>query len=193
MVSLPDIIEQCEVTSLIAPTATDNCDGTIIGTTTVVLPITTSTTVTWTFTDSSGNSSTQNQNVLIEPLTLVITNPLTACANTTVDITAASITSGSTGNGILTYWNDDQATNPLNNPTTISVSGTYYIQSSNGNCTDIKPVQVTINNTPTASIMAETICSGSTGMVTINGTPNTVVTYSIDGWDSSNNSHWSHR
>lgn len=181
VVSLPDIIEQCEVTSLIAPTATDNCDGTIIGTTTEVLPITASTTVTWTFTDSSGNSSTQNQNVLIEPLTLVITNPLTACANTTVDITAASITSGSTGNGILTYWNDDQATNPLNNPTTISVSGTYYIQSSNGNCTDIKPVQVTINNTPTASIMAETICSGSTGMVTINGTPNTVVTYSIDG------------
>jgi uncharacterized delta-60 repeat protein len=50
------------------PTATDNVDGTVQGTTNVgIFPITTqgSTIITWTYTDAAGNSSTQNQEILI--------------------------------------------------------------------------------------------------------------------------------
>lgn len=64
---LPKVMAECEVASITPPTATDNCDaGTITGTTTTSFPITESTTVVWTFTDSSGNSSTVTQPVVIE-------------------------------------------------------------------------------------------------------------------------------
>ncbi len=50
-----------------APTTTDVCEGIITGTTTTVFPITTkgTTVVTWTFTDSSGNSTTATQNIIV--------------------------------------------------------------------------------------------------------------------------------
>tara|TARA_R110002073_G_scaffold72537_1_gene177079 strand:- start:41629 stop:44832 length:3204 start_codon:yes stop_codon:yes gene_type:complete len=65
--SLSDLIGECSVAAPTAPTATDNCEGTITGTTTTTFPVTTpgTTVVTWTFTDTSGNSSTQTQNVII--------------------------------------------------------------------------------------------------------------------------------
>lgn len=64
--SLQNVEAQCEVQSITAPTATDNCDASVItGVTNVVFPITESTTVTWTYTDSSGNSATQTQEVVI--------------------------------------------------------------------------------------------------------------------------------
>ena len=67
--SLPTINAECEVTSLTPATSIDICDGTILGTHDAVFPITgenTSTTVTWTFTDGSGNSSTATQIVNID-------------------------------------------------------------------------------------------------------------------------------
>ncbi len=60
-----DIQSECELTSWTAPTATDNCSGTITGTTTTTLPITATTVVVWTYTDAYGNTSIQNQNVII--------------------------------------------------------------------------------------------------------------------------------
>gem|GEM_PF-2138405 len=48
------------------PTATDNCDGVITGTTTTTFPVLTSTTVIWTFTDAAGNSSTISQDIDID-------------------------------------------------------------------------------------------------------------------------------
>ncbi|MFP5470195.1 MAG: T9SS type A sorting domain-containing protein [Bacteroidia bacterium] len=67
--TLPDIVEECEVTSLTAPTATDDCDHSIIGTHDATLPITTvgTTTVTWTYTDLAGNVTNQTQDVIISP------------------------------------------------------------------------------------------------------------------------------
>ncbi|MCG8578326.1 MAG: DUF285 domain-containing protein, partial [Bacteroidales bacterium] len=54
--NLSEIEAECEVTELIAPTATDNCDGEITGTHDATLPITIQgvTIVTWTFTDAAG-------------------------------------------------------------------------------------------------------------------------------------------
>jgi len=64
---LEDVVGECEVTELVAPTAEDNCDaGEITGTTSVDLPITETTVLTWEFVDSSGNITTQTQNVVLE-------------------------------------------------------------------------------------------------------------------------------
>jgi hypothetical protein len=67
---LPNVNEQCSVT-ITPPTTTDNCSGTITGTTTTTFPfITTGTsTIVWTFTDASGNSTTANQVITIDDTT----------------------------------------------------------------------------------------------------------------------------
>ncbi len=68
---LETITAQCELTELTAPTATDNCSGQVTATHDAQLPITQqgTTTVTWTFTDQQGNSSTQTQLVILEDTT----------------------------------------------------------------------------------------------------------------------------
>ncbi|MFT5859520.1 MAG: hypothetical protein ACI865_001623 [Flavobacteriaceae bacterium] len=69
--TLSDVTAQCEITTLIAQTATDNCDGVIVGTNDAVLPITVqgTTVVTWSYVDSYGNTTTQLQNVVLLDLT----------------------------------------------------------------------------------------------------------------------------
>ncbi|MDE0472622.1 MAG: T9SS type A sorting domain-containing protein, partial [Ekhidna sp.] len=53
------------IADLTAPTATDNCDdGTITATTNASFPITSTTTITWTYTDDAGNAATQTQAVI---------------------------------------------------------------------------------------------------------------------------------
>jgi len=56
---LTDVKAECQVASITPPTTTDNCVGTITGTTTTTFPITTqgTTVVTWTFDDGNGNTS----------------------------------------------------------------------------------------------------------------------------------------
>ncbi len=69
--SLTDVTAECTVTSLTAPTATDNCVGSVTGTHNATLPLTGegTTVVTWTYDDGNGNTSTQNQNVIIDDVT----------------------------------------------------------------------------------------------------------------------------
>ncbi|RYD97740.1 MAG: T9SS type A sorting domain-containing protein [Sphingobacteriales bacterium] len=53
--------------TLTAPTATDNCAGTITGTTdAMTFTIAGNYTITWTYTDSAGNSSTQEQSLTLD-------------------------------------------------------------------------------------------------------------------------------
>lgn len=77
--SLANLIAECEVTSLTAPTSTDNCSGSITGTHNASLPITAqgTTIVTWTYDDGNGNTSTQTQDVVITD----VTAPLADLAN----------------------------------------------------------------------------------------------------------------
>jgi gliding motility-associated-like protein len=77
---------------------------------------------------------------------LVIVNPDSVCFPSTVNITASSVTLGSTGGGVLTYWTDALATIPLGTPSSVSASGTYYIKSTSGTCSDIKSVTVVVNS-----------------------------------------------
>ncbi len=62
---------ECAATITAAPTATDYCEGTILGTTTDPLTYTQQGTfyVTWTYDDGNGNTSTQSQTVTVDDVT----------------------------------------------------------------------------------------------------------------------------
>jgi len=67
--SLEDIMEECVVSTITPPTATDNCKGIIEGVPNVSFPINgngTTTEIIWTFDDGNGNSTTQMQTLIIE-------------------------------------------------------------------------------------------------------------------------------
>ncbi|MFT5601390.1 MAG: hypothetical protein ACI9N1_001634 [Flavobacteriales bacterium] len=124
---LADSVSECEVTP-IAPTATDNCAGTVIGTTNTSFPVTTAgtTTITWTYDDGKGNTSTQTQDVVI---TLI---------DATVTLSGDTMTANSTS---YTYqWVDcDNANAPIVGATSQSfvptIGGNYAVEISNGSCT----------------------------------------------------------
>ncbi|MCG8604446.1 T9SS type A sorting domain-containing protein, partial [bacterium] len=77
--TLPDASGECSVT-LTAPTATDNCAGSITATTTDPTTYTTqgSFSVTWTYDDGNGNTSQQTQNVIVDD----VTDPVVTCSAT---------------------------------------------------------------------------------------------------------------
>jgi gliding motility-associated-like protein len=82
---------------------------------------------------------------------VAITNPDPVCSPNTVSLTAPGITAGSTPGLIYTYWTNSQATNAYTTPTA-AVNGTYYIKGTNTyGCYDIKPVVVSIIQTPAAN------------------------------------------
>jgi hypothetical protein len=66
--SFAPINANCELTTLPTVFATDNCVGQVQGTNNAVLPITSSTTVIWTFDDGNGNITTEQQQVNIVTL-----------------------------------------------------------------------------------------------------------------------------
>ncbi|RYF73486.1 MAG: hypothetical protein EOO39_10340, partial [Cytophagaceae bacterium] len=110
--------------------------------------------------------------------TLLINNPAPVCNPATVSL-SSTIAAGTTPGLTFGYFTDAAATNVYASPTA-ATAGTYYIKGSTAaGCFDIKPVIVTVNNRPTASITGTTtICSGSsatlvltvTGSGTISGT-----------------------
>ncbi|MGL1889283.1 MAG: hypothetical protein OCD76_22405, partial [Reichenbachiella sp.] len=121
--TLLDVIAECELTSLIAPTATDNCGGLVTVTNDATLPINTlgDTIVTWTYTDSNGNSSTQVQTVTIQDTGVpapVVTNLPDLTGECTVTATVPTATDGCAGVIINGTTSD---------PTTYNAVGTYTI------------------------------------------------------------------
>lgn len=78
---LEDIVAECEVSEndVTPPTAIDNCNGTVMITHNVTFPITQqgTTVITWTFTNTNGNITTQTQNVIID-CNLSVDNPDTS-------------------------------------------------------------------------------------------------------------------
>lgn len=81
---LPEVRGECSAAVASPPTATDNCAGTLAGTTSDPLSYTQlgTYTVTWTFTDSSGNESTQTQTVVVEDTTPPVIDSLTVSPDT---------------------------------------------------------------------------------------------------------------
>jgi HYR domain len=94
--TIADATGSCSVTPT-APTTTDNCAGTVSGSTSTTFPITTlgTTVITWTFNDGNGNSVTANQNAIVTDLTPpTITAPAAVSAFTNSGCTATGVALG---------------------------------------------------------------------------------------------------
>ncbi len=133
--TLEDIEVECSVDlSTYQPTATDNCIGTINGTTPQTIFDTQGTyTVTWTYDDGNGNTYTQTQTIIIDDVTAPETPTLTeitgecsatAAAPTTTDNCAETITATTTDD--LFY--DTQGTYTI----------TWTFDDGNGNSIDVE-------------------------------------------------------
>jgi len=143
---LPDISGDCNTIISNIPTATDNCVGTIIATTTDPLNYSIPGTyiIHWTYSDGNGNISTQNQNVIVNSPALpttTITNQV-FCATDQPTIANLQIT------GQNIKWYD--AANTILSTTTPLVNGqTYFASQTINGCESTKiSILVTVNTTP---------------------------------------------
>ncbi|MGL2967589.1 choice-of-anchor J domain-containing protein [Flavobacterium sp. XGLA_31] len=129
--------------------------------------------------------------------TAAISGTTTICSGTT-----ATITFMGTANATVTYTVDggSNQTITLNSSGTATITtpvlttnSTYSLVSvtSAGTpvCSQVQTgtVVVTVTALPTATISGNTtICSGNTAVITFNGTPNAIVTYTVDGGANQN-------
>jgi gliding motility-associated-like protein len=82
-------------------------------------------------------------NAINEGFTLKLKDTIYGCPGGTVDLTAASVTDGSSPNTTFSYFRDSLATTYLYNPDAVDANGTYYIQGVNKEgCMNILPLQV---------------------------------------------------
>lgn len=193
--SLSQITGQCGVTITSYPTATDNCAGTITATTTSPLTYSTPGTysITWNYTDGSGNTSTQTQSVLVTvssapvPDVAVLPTVTGECGVTVSTVPTATGNCSTTINGTTI------------SPLTYSSQGTYtivwtYVDGNNNVTTQNQTVVVddTTKPTPNSAALATVTgtCSATvTGVPTasdncagtITATTNSPLTYSVPG------------
>lgn len=95
MATLPDLTDPCSIAAPTAPTATDNCSGSIAGAADVTFPITApgTTIITWTYDDGNGQVVTQTQNAIISDAVLpTASNPGAVNVACNADIPAVDIT-----------------------------------------------------------------------------------------------------
>lgn len=130
--TLADVTAECEVTTLTAPTATDNCSATVTVTNNATLPISTSgtTVITWSYDDGNGNISTQDQNVVIADVTAPMADVTTLSDVTgACDVTPTAPTATDNCSGSLTGVSN--VTFPISTAGTTVVTWTY--DDGNGN------------------------------------------------------------
>ena len=145
---LPTLEDCSQITSLNAPTATDNCDGTITANTNVTPPVTTSTTIMWTYTDAAGNMSTQTQEVMIrDTMNPVPDNTLSALTSAgplaQADVTVPTATDNCDG--------EIMAVPDVTFPITSDVTITWTYTDAAGN-TATQMQQVTITEAPLGAV-----------------------------------------
>ncbi|MCR9172211.1 MAG: HYR domain-containing protein [bacterium] len=153
---LADSIAECSVT-LTAPTTTDNCNGTITGTTTDPTTISTqgTTVVTWTFDDGSGNITTATQNVIINdaiaPTASDLDTVFAECiGDVAIDITLVDDEADNcTAAPVVAYVGDVASNGTGCNDT---ITRTYSVTDDAGNATNVEQI-IIVNDTtaPTAS------------------------------------------
>ncbi|MEY4604109.1 MAG: hypothetical protein RIT43_1401 [Bacteroidota bacterium] len=134
--------------------------------------------------NNAGCSATASTTVVVNTTpVLTVSNPSAVCSPATVNLTAAAVTSGSTGGGTLTYWTNASATTSLSNPSAVATSGTYYIQAANGTCTDIEPVVVTVTPSPNLVVTnPPSVCSGTVDITAASVTAGSTNTGTLTYW-----------
>jgi hypothetical protein len=193
--SLSDVTNECSVASITAPAATDNCAGTITGTTTAVFPITVqgTTTVTWTFNDGNGNTSTQSQNVVIADVTSPVADAA-SLSDVTNECSVASITAPTaTDNCAGTIAGTTATIFPITSQGSTTVTWTF--NDGNGNTStqsqnvviadvtspvaDAASLSDVTNECSVASIIAPTATDNCSGIIT--GTTATIFPITMQG------------
>jgi hypothetical protein len=200
LVSLPDVVAQCSVSVTNVPAATDNCSGTVTGTTEDTLTYSEqgTNTIHWVFSDGHGNTSSQNQRVIVrdtiapvaevDELSVVtgqcsatVTAP-TATDNCDGAITATTedpTTYNAQGTNVVHWVYTDSKGNTSTQNQTVIVADTIAPVPDAESLPDvIAQCAVTVTNVPTAT----DACVGA-----INGTTEDPLTYSEQG---TNTIHW---
>ncbi|MCD4794849.1 MAG: T9SS type A sorting domain-containing protein [Bacteroidales bacterium] len=186
--TLSDLTDECSVTAT-APTTTDNCAGTVTGTTSDPLTYETqgTYTITWTFNDGNSNSIDVGQTVIVDD----ITNPETPTLSDLTDecsVTATAPTTTDNCAGTITGTTSD--------PLTYETQGTYTItwtfDDGNGNSIDVEQTvivdDVTNPETPTLSDLTDECSVTATAPTTtdncagtVTGTTSDPLTYETQG------------
>jgi gliding motility-associated-like protein len=157
--TLPTINGDCS-TIILIPSATDSCDGLILATTSnSITNLSQGThTIVWKYTDSNGNSTTQNQTVIISNQAISsVTSPQNFCIQQNVTLNNIIIT----GQNIKWY---DALTNGNNlaNTSLLQNGTTYYAsQTINGCESDRVPISINIQTTATPSVDSNQIFCAS--------------------------------
>ncbi|WDF60387.1 HYR domain-containing protein [Flavobacterium sp. KACC 22758] len=162
---LADITGQCSATAT-APTTTDNCKGTVTGTTSD--PLTYSTqgtyTINWSFNDGNGNVETATQKVIVKdtqkptitcPSAVVVSANANSCVATGVSL--GTPTTSDNCSGAVTVTNNAPASFPLGNTTV-----TWTATDAAGN-TQTCNQTVTVNDTqkPTITCPSNVVVSAN--------------------------------
>jgi large repetitive protein len=190
--TLPTVSGECSA-SVTAPTATDNCEGPITGTTTDPTSYTVqgTYTITWTYDDGNGNTSTQTQTVIVDDVTAPV--PDVATLPTVSGECSASVTAPTATDNC-----EGPITGTTTDPTSYTVQGTYTItwtyDDGNGNTsTQTQTVIVddvtapvpdvatlpTVSGECSASVTAPTATDNCEGPIT--GTTTDPTSYTVQG------------
>lgn len=144
-------------------------------------------------------TETVNNCSVIKPVTvsvlpqasMVINTPAAVCSPNTVDITNTAITTGSASGLSFTYFTDALGTQPLNTPTAIAQSGTYYIKGTPAvGCSAVTPVTVTVHPLPSlivnspAAVCAPGVINLTGPEITAGSSSNLRFNYFIDAAQS---------
>jgi hypothetical protein len=130
-----------------------------------------------TVTDANGCSSTASTTVTVNaPPAPIINGGGAICSGANVTLSTATTYN--------TYvWSGNSSTSQTATYNNVTTPTTYTVTvTDSNNCIATVSTIVTISPLPTATISGTTsICSGNTANITFNGTPNSVITYNING------------
>jgi len=190
--TLPPVTGERTATITDTPTATDNCAGTITGSTTDSLTYSTQGvhTITWSFDDRNGNVSTQTQTVIVKDVTApvadnetlrTVTGECTAtvtdaptatdnCAGTITGTTTDPLTYSTQGTYTITWSYDDRNGNVSTQTQTVIVKDTTA---------PVVPILETVTGECSATATIPTTRDNCSGVIT--GTTSDSLTYTAQG------------
>ncbi|MBC8005862.1 MAG: tandem-95 repeat protein, partial [Verrucomicrobia bacterium] len=172
------ILGECSGTPS-TPTTTDNCKGTVMGTTSILFPKSKQGkhTIIWTFDDGNGNVTTAYQNLIVDDITAPVADvEILPIVTAECSVTVSAPTATDNCKGTIVGTTED--------PTTYNIQGTYTIHwtydDGNGNTsTQSQTVVVDDITPPETPILADVIvgeCSGTpSAPTTIDNCKGTVI------------------